>query len=312
MGCTLSRDPVDDARSNGLYAVTAEEHHVLKVLLLGPSGAGKRTLLQRLSARDGGDDPAAQDNPRLLAMDELREIEFVLKAPGGDLVLEERLAASQQVMRSPDLLLHVLAPLGVGAFLKKQVCRAWSSAVCELGLEVTQLKFSLGGSKIRIYSPSNAMQDWLVAPPSDAHQWADRLGSVADGVIFVASLAEYTLHDDAGNALEAQRKHFEIASSLLRQATNGRGWQILLLNKMDLFASKLSSTPLRVWNSDAPDSQNSHECVEFVKQRFLAAVPGDIHTHDTCLTGSKSIVRTIGNSITAQVLQGNLREANLI
>ena len=89
---------------------------------------------------------------------------------------------------------------------------------------------------------------------------------------------------------------------------------ILFLNKIDLFESKLSKSPLRKYFPDyTGKATDLDEAVKFFEKIFLNlnATKKPIYVHRTCATDSKSM-KFVLSAVTDLIVQQNLMKSGII
>ncbi|KAI5476904.1 G protein alpha subunit [Pseudohyphozyma bogoriensis] len=133
-------------------------------------------------------------------------------------------------------------------------------------------------------------------------------------LVFVAAINEYdqTLwEDESSNRLEE-------AMTLFKSTSTSQWFQrssfVLLLNKIDIFRTKLLTSPLSDYFPEYTGGTSFEAGSAFMRDKFLNVDPArsrDFYTHLTCATDSKQTQVVLG-ALMDQVVGNMLRDARMI
>lgn len=126
-------------------------------------------------------------------------------------------------------------------------------------------------------------------------------------VIFCVAMSEYdqTLYEDESH----NRMH---ESLILFQTISNSDWlnktsMILFLNKKDLFAEKIKTSPLTIAFPEYTGENEYEEASDYIRQQFQKLAPHnkDIYTHKTCATDTENVsfvFKSVSNIIIKEIL----------
>jgi len=133
-------------------------------------------------------------------------------------------------------------------------------------------------------------------------------------VLFVAALSEYDMmlfEDTTVNRMDEALNLFdEICNSQWFRKTA----MILMLNKRDLFAEKISKIPLTVWDETYDGLSSYDEGCAFIEHKFLQrnhSLTKVVYTHVTCATDTENM-RVVFNAVKDIVIRKSLQEGGLL
>eukprot|EP01132_Coremiostelium_polycephalum_P006641 gene6641-8217_t len=148
---------------------------------------------------------------------------------------------------------------------------------------------------------------------SERKKWMHCFQEVT-AVIFCVALSEYDLklyEDDTTNRMQESLKLFkEICNTKWFSDTA----MILFLNKRDLFAEKITKSPLTVCFKDYNGPSTYESCSEYIKQQFINQNENPkklIYPHLTCATDTNNIL-VVFNAVKDIVLNITLGEAGMV
>jgi GTPase SAR1 family protein len=131
-------------------------------------------------------------------------------------------------------------------------------------------------------------------------------------IIYLVALDEYNMileEDGTTNRMEESINLFgEISESRYIEDL----LIVLFLNKSDLFEEKLPSYPIRDYFKDAPKSNDSEECYEFIKKKYESAYNGraSCYSFKTCGLDTDKCVNVFA-SVADDVLRSAMGKAGI-
>ncbi|KAF2073131.1 hypothetical protein CYY_005547 [Polysphondylium violaceum] len=148
---------------------------------------------------------------------------------------------------------------------------------------------------------------------SERKKWMHCFQEVT-AVIFCVALSEYDLklyEDDTTNRMQESLKLFKEICNTKWFANTA---MILFLNKRDLFAEKITKSPLSVCFKDYDGAATYEACSEYIKQQFITQNENPkklIYPHLTCATDTHNIL-VVFNAVKDIVLNITLGEAGMV
>jgi len=133
-------------------------------------------------------------------------------------------------------------------------------------------------------------------------------------VLFVAAMSEYDMilyeDEDTNRMDEALNLFDEICNSRWFKKTS----MILMLNKRDLFATKIKKVALSVCFKEYTGPNDYESGCEYIKNQFLFRQKDKskpVYTHFTCATDTSNM-RVVFNAVKDIVIRRSLQEGGLL
>jgi len=171
---------------------------------------------------------------------------------------------------------------------------------------IVENEFHIEGNKFKMFDVGGQR--------NERKKWIHCFSEVT-AVLFVAALSEYDMvlfEDETTNRMDEALNLFdEICNSRWFKKTS----MILMLNKRDLFADKIMSVPLTVWdpeyagpNENLPAAQYIQECFE---SKNKESATKKIYTHITCATDTNNM-KVVFNAVKDIIIRKSLEESSLL
>ncbi|GMR58892.1 hypothetical protein PMAYCL1PPCAC_29087 [Pristionchus mayeri] len=169
---------------------------------------------------------------------------------------------------------------------------------------IVEVKFQMKNVDFRVFDVGGQR--------SERKKWIHCFEDV-NAIIFIAAISEYDqvlFEDESTNRMVESMRLFEsICNSRWFINTS----MILFLNKKDLFAEKITKTPLSRFFPDYKGPQTYDDAVAYIEGKFegLNANPEKtIYVHQTCATDTNQ-VQMILDSVIDMIIQANLQGCGL-
>jgi len=229
------------------------------------------------------------------------EIQALWKDPGVQLTYENR--SRYQLTDSAAYFFDQIEAIGNPNYLptEQDVLR---SRVRTTG--IVENEFKIEGNLFKMFDVGGQR--------NERKKWIHCFSEVT-AVLFVAALAEYDMvlfEDETTNRMDEALNLFdEICNSRWFKKTS----MILMLNKRDLFAEKITRVPLTVWdpeytgpNEYLPAAQYIQECFE---SKNKESATKKIYTHITCATDTAN-TRVVFSAVKDIIIRKSLEESSLL
>ena len=148
---------------------------------------------------------------------------------------------------------------------------------------------------------------------SERRKWIHCFENVT-AIIFCAALSGYDqvlAEDEKTNVLLESIKVFEV---ICNSEWFIKTPMILFLNKKDLFAEKITKSPLNICFPEYIGADDEEEAGEYIKSKFFAVKSResakDIYTHFTCATDTENI-QVVFDATTNIIIKKNMAECGI-
>uniref|UniRef100_A0A1I7VDF1 Guanine nucleotide-binding protein alpha-7 subunit n=1 Tax=Loa loa TaxID=7209 RepID=A0A1I7VDF1_LOALO len=147
---------------------------------------------------------------------------------------------------------------------------------------------------------------------SERKKWIHCFDNV-NAIIFISSLSEYdqTLRED--NCTNRMQESLKLFDSICNSPWFADIHFILFLNKKDLFAEKITRSPLTTCFPEYKGQQNQTECINYIQWKFeqLNRSPQrEIYCHHTCATDTNN-VQFVLDACLDMIIARNLKSMGL-
>ncbi|VDK73679.1 unnamed protein product [Onchocerca ochengi] len=147
---------------------------------------------------------------------------------------------------------------------------------------------------------------------SERKKWIHCFDNV-NAIIFISSLSEYdqTLRED--NCTNRMQESLKLFDSICNSPWFADIHFILFLNKKDLFAEKITRSPLTICFPEYKGQQNQTECINYIQWKFeqLNRSPQrEIYCHHTCATDTNN-VQFVLDACLDMIIARNLKSMGL-
>ncbi|VIO86336.1 Uncharacterized protein BM_BM5336 [Brugia malayi] len=169
---------------------------------------------------------------------------------------------------------------------------------------ITEVHFELKGLTFRVIDVGGQR--------SERKKWIHCFDNV-NAIIFISSLSEYdqTLRED--NCTNRMQESLKLFDSICNSPWFADIHFILFLNKKDLFAEKITRSPLTTCFPEYKGHQNQTECINYIQWKFeqLNRSPQrEIYCHHTCATDTNN-VQFVLDACLDMIIARNLKSMGL-
>ncbi|KAL1924834.1 uncharacterized protein VTP21DRAFT_4488 [Calcarisporiella thermophila] len=353
MGCCMSTDDVDGRRKNEeidnqLKRDRQNLRNEVKLLLLGAGESGKSTILKQMKLiHDGGYTTDERESfKEIIFSNTVQSMRVILDAME-QMGIEFSNPASQyhanSILQLPPQIENDYLPAKIGVAISElwqdsgvRTCfnrsREYqlndSAAYYFDSIErishpnyiptdqdvlrsrvkttgITETTFRIGELTYRMFDVGGQR--------SERKKWIHCFENVT-AIIFLVAISEYDQvlrEDESVNRIQE-------ALALFDSICNSRWFVntsiILFLNKIDLFRSKLSVSPLKNYFPDYEGGDNYEFACEYMRERFITLNQSEqkqVYTHFTCATDTRQ-VQFVFTAVSDIIIQTNLRSCGLI
>ncbi|EIE75301.1 G-alpha protein [Rhizopus delemar RA 99-880] len=335
MGCCNSTEKAEEKQRSQEIDADIKRARVnmrkeIKMLLLGAGESGKSTILKQMKLiHDGGYTPEERES--------FKEVIFS-NTMQSMLVTLEAMENLGIAFRNPENEMHKQLVLDappqidcLGRELVEAICSLWDdSGVQECVSRANE--FQLNDSA-RYYFDSILRIGHPNYMPSDQDVLRSRVKSTGiTETTFAIDTLTYRMFDVGGQRSELAISEYDQvlfedesvnrlqeSLTLFDSICNSRWFIktsiILFLNKIDLFAEKISKSPLENYFSDYRGGSNYEAACQYILEKFVSlnnrADTKQIYTHLTCATDTNQI-RFVMNAVNDIVVHENLRNVGLL
>jgi len=171
---------------------------------------------------------------------------------------------------------------------------------------ITETMFKVGDLTYRLFDVGGQR--------SERKKWIHCFENVT-ALVFLVSLSEYDqmLYED--ESVNRMQEALTLFDSICNSRWFVKTSIILFLNKIDLFAEKLSRSPMGLYFPDYTGGENYDAACDYLLHRFVSlnqsAATKQIYAHYTCATDTQQI-KFVLSAIQDILLQLHLRECGLL
>ncbi|KAG6888457.1 Guanine nucleotide-binding protein subunit alpha [Termitomyces sp. Mi166 len=300
MGCAQSTGIDEQAKTrnaeieNQLKRDRMVAKNEIKMLLLGAGESGKSTVLKQMKLiHHGGYNEQERDSPCALSLEALPHLDITLD-PQND-------ACRNIILSLPSQIEGDVLPRNVS----EAISTLWRDPAIREAVSRSR-EFQLNDSAIYYFNAMDRMStaDYL---PTDQDILRSRVKTtgITETTFKIGELT-YKLFDVGGQRSERKKwiHCFENVTALVFLVSLSEYDQmlyedesvILFLNKIDLFAEKISRSPLSDYFPDYTGGDNYDAACEYLLRRFVSlnqsAATKQIYAHYTCATDTQQINRS--------------------
>ncbi|KAI8067942.1 guanine nucleotide-binding protein subunit alpha [Gongronella butleri] len=352
MGCCQSAEVLEEKQRNNaiehqIKKDKANMKREVKLLLLGAGESGKSTILKQMKLiHDGGYTPDERESFKevifsntiqsmKVTLDAMERLGITFDVPENDLNARLIQTCPMQVEELPYDAVQAIGCLWDDAAVKSCVARSnefqlndsaiyYFDAIQRIGhpqyipsdqdvlrsrvktTGITETLFEIDKRTYRMFDVGGQR--------SERKKWIHCFENVT-AIVFLVAVSEY----DQTLAEDSKVNRLQEALTLFDSICNSKWFVktsiILFLNKIDLFADKLSRSPLVHYFSDYMGGDNYEAACQYLLQRFVCLNKRpdakQIYTHFTCATDTNQI-KFVMAAVTDIITTDALRDVGLL
>lgn len=133
-------------------------------------------------------------------------------------------------------------------------------------------------------------------------------------ILFIVAMSEYDLKLAEDQTTNRMHESLQLFDSICNSQWFIDTSIILFLNKKDLFAEKIKTSPLTICFPNYDGEQNYQDTSNFIRQKFedvnRRKTSKSIYTHFTCATDNTNI-RVVFDAVIDVIIKTNLKDCGL-